>query len=241
MKPFRIVIADDKPDSLEIMKHYLKKSDDFSIEAVCRDGEQLIEQIQCSSPDLILADIHMPRKNGMDAIKECLKINPDVKFIFITGYDEYAVEAFNLSAVDYIVKPVKPVRLFAALHKARSLLERASSPYSVQPRKLHVKSGSSTYYILFEDILFLEKLGRKCMIHTTKEVYETYEGIKTLYERLDQSFFLTHRSFVVNLNCVSHITPKNETYEVHFRNYQKHAYISKLKISEFNSRLSMFV
>ncbi|KZZ84959.1 LytR/AlgR family response regulator transcription factor [Bacillus sp. SJS] len=241
MRTLRIVIADDKLESLKIIQHYIDQSEDFKVEGICRDGLELIEKIQYSSPDLILADINMPKKNGIDAIKECLQINPDLKFIFITGYDDYAVEAFNLSAVDYIVKPVKPVRLFTALYKAKNLLERQASSLPSPHKRLSLKSAGSIYYIPFNDIIFIEKLGKKCFVHTPSQVYETYEGIKTLYERLDHSFFLSHRSYAINLNRVSHITPRNETYQVFFSGYLHHAYISKLKINEFHSKLSLFI
>lgn len=88
-----------------------------------------------------------------------------------------------------------------------------------------------------DDIYFIEKQGKKCLIHLKEKVFETNESINELYKKLNQTFFLSHRSNIINLRKLSHITPNNETYLAHFEGFNNHAHISKLKIKEVNEKI----
>ncbi|WP_339147528.1 MULTISPECIES: LytTR family DNA-binding domain-containing protein [unclassified Sutcliffiella] len=240
MKPINVVIVDDNQDSLEILEFFIGELKEFIIVDTCRTGEELIDSVMKNEVDLVIADINMPGKNGMVAIKECLEFSPSLKFIFVTGYNEFAVEAFAISAVDYIVKPIEKIRLYKALERAKTQLisERVESGEKSSNKRLSVRSNSSFYYIPFEDIIFIEKSGKKCIIYTTSQAVETYENISDIFEQLDQTFYRTHRSYIVNLRMISHITPKNETYFAYFSNLEKYAHISKLKINEVQELLA---
>jgi diguanylate cyclase (GGDEF)-like protein len=119
----KIVIADDHEASRKFVRRFLASMDGISVVAEASDGEDLVKQIVIHQPNLVLVDISMPKMNGIKAIKECLKINPELKVIFITGHNEYAVEAFDISAVDYIMKPLERNRLAVAVDKARSIIK----------------------------------------------------------------------------------------------------------------------
>jgi len=93
------------------------------------------------------------------------------------------------------------------------------------------------FFIPYDDIFFIEKTGKKCLIHTKEGTFETYERISVLARLLDKSFFLSHRSNIVNLDNILYIKPKNETFLAYFRNFDKHAHISKLKIKEIETLL----
>ncbi|MCG1021837.1 LytR/AlgR family response regulator transcription factor [Sutcliffiella horikoshii] len=240
MKPINVVIVDDNQDSLEILEFFIGELKEFTIVDTCRTGEELIDSVMKNEVALVIADINMPGKNGMVAIKECLEFSPSLKFIFVTGYNEFAVEAFAISAVDYIVKPIEKIRLYKALERAKTQLvsDRMESEEKSSNKRLSVRSNSSFYYIPFEDIIFIEKSGKKCIIYTTSQAVETYENISDIFEQLDQTFYRTHRSYIVNLRMISHITPKNETYFAYFSNLEKYAHISKLKINEVQELLA---
>lgn len=243
MKPIRVMIADDNEDSIEIIKYFIQPLAEFELIGICEDGQALLEEVMVKSPDLVLVDINMPQMNGMDCMKKCLTVKPALKFIFITGYDEFAVKAFELSAVDYIVKPLEKTRLYIALERAKQAckhlkLKETESETSAEMKRLPVKFNGSIYYVPIEDIIFIEKSGKKCFIYTKAKVYETYENIGDLYSYLTaQEFFQTHRSYIVNFKKISHITPKNETYLVYFFDVQQYAHISKLKIQEVQQKL----
>lgn len=239
MQPIRTLLVDDHQDSLEILAYFVQQHQNFNIIETAQNGEELIEKVITYKPELVIADINMPKLTGVEAIKKCLKIFPDLKCIFVTGYDDYAVEAFDMSAVDYIVKPVERTRLHVALERAFGIIRKKE--LSLNPgenKRLPIKFNGSLYYIPMKDIYFIEKLGKKCMIHTKKNIFETYENISDIYQMLDETFYLTHRSNIINLDKISHITPRNETYLVYFIGYDQHASISKLKIMEVQELMS---
>lgn len=249
MNEIGIVIVDDNQDSIEILQYFISQLPDFKILAVCSNGEELIEAVMKEKPQLILADINMPKKNGIQAIEECRRFQSNLNFIFITGYDDYAVEAFNLSAVDYIVKPVEKSRLYLALEKAKMIISRKISlPIDaaiaindeVKEKRLPIKFNGSLFYIPLNDIIYIEKSIKKSLIHTQEKTYESYENISDLINMLDESFYQTHRSYIVNLSKISHITPRNETYLAYFFNFDSHAHVSKLKINDLQEKMDQF-
>jgi two-component system, LytTR family, response regulator len=242
MNPIKILLIDDNQDSLEIIQYFLDDLPGYQLVGICMNGDQLVEEVMFKKPDLVLTDINMPIKNGVDAIKDCLSFFPSIKFIFITGYDEYALEAFQLNAVDYIVKPVEKNRFYKALQKATQLINfekmhNAIDLKNQNTKKLPLRDQNCIRYIPFQDIYFIEKIGKKCMVYSKNEIFETNETIGRILERLDDTFFPSHRGFIINLKKISHITPQNETYLVYFKNYEKQASISKLKINEVRERL----
>ncbi|MBM7648663.1 two-component system LytT family response regulator [Bacillus ectoiniformans] len=238
MNLIKTILADDHPDALEILNFLVEQHDSFEIVSLCKDGEELMNQVAIHRPELVVTDIHMPKTNGMEALQKCQDVNRNLKFIFVTGYSDYAIEAFDMSAVDYVVKPLELTRLFKALEKAKLMIEQDKFPVSSENRNiLTVKKDGSFYYVPASDIYFIEKAGKKCRIHTSKKVYETNEKITDLMKELDGGFFMAHRSNIVNLEAISHVTQKNETYLVYFENYSEHAHISKLKFKEFQERM----
>jgi two-component system, LytTR family, response regulator len=241
MNPIKVILVDDNLDSLEIMRYFISDLPDFQLIGQCENGEELVEQVMCKKPDLVITDINMPKKNGIQAIKECQTFYPHTKFIFITGYDEFAVEAFEVAAVDYLVKPVEKVRLYQALEKARTLISYEQGGINTPKMNvLPLKEHNGTRFIPFTDIYFIEKTGKKCLVYTKTEIYETTETIGKILLRLDhQIFYQAHRSYIINLQKVSQISQRHETYIASFTGYDKQAGISKLKINEVRERISI--
>jgi two-component system, LytTR family, response regulator len=184
-------------------------------------------------------DIDMPGLNGIDAVKSCKEFLPSLQVIITTGYDEFAVEAFNISAADYVMKPIERTRLFLALEKAKKTLKlfKASTNRGLRNlnQKLAVKSYNTLLYLVVDDLLFIEKEARKTILYTINNRYETTESLQQLEEKLPSYFFKTHRSFLVNLKKVIRIESSGETYLAHFSQTEKVAHISKLKIHEVQS------
>jgi two-component system, LytTR family, response regulator len=242
MSPIRVMVVDDNQDSQEILMHFLEQLPDFEIIGTCNNGDELVEQVMKNKPDLLLTDINMPYKNGINAVKECLSFYPKLKFIFITGYDEYAIEAFNIAAIDYIVKPVEKSRLYKALEKAKNILQfEEHPPQKTNIKHLPIKDINGTYYVPQDEIYFIEKSGKKCLVYTEDKVYETQESIGKLVGRLNDYFLSAHRSFVINLKKVDYISPQNETYIVYFQGFNKQASISKLKINEVKQKMDQIL
>ncbi|RUL48622.1 LytR/AlgR family response regulator transcription factor [Lysinibacillus antri] len=239
MERIKIIVAEDHPDSLEIIEAFIERHPSFDVIATCTDGEELIHQVTIYDPKLIIADINMPKLNGMEAVKKCKKVKPDIKVIFITGYDEFAVEAFAESAVDYIVKPIDSARLYQALEKVKSSLAYQTNEKNYQgTKKLKIKTNGVLHLIPMDDIYFVEKQGKKCIIHLSGRTIETNENLTELSKRLDSNFFVAHRSNIVNINKISSIVQDYETFLAYFDGLEKAAHVSKLKIKELEEKIS---
>lgn len=221
-------------DAQEIMIRFIHPLKDFEVIGVAENGESLVNLVANKKPHLIIADINMPELNGIDAISACLKMQPELRVIFTTAYPEYAVDAFDLSAIDYVVKPIKKERLYVALEKVKKLILSSHIKRSI----LTIKMDRVSYFIHFSSIICIEKANRKTIIHTIDLTYETNESLESIFEKLADQFFRSHRSFIVNLDYISHITLEGDSYFAHFRNYTHYAHVSKLRINDLLESIS---
>ncbi|MED1205729.1 LytR/AlgR family response regulator transcription factor [Heyndrickxia acidicola] len=240
MKSINVMIIDDNEDSIEILHYYLRGHEHFEVIGICRNGEELVDQVMRKKPDLLLVDINMPNKNGIEAVKECISFYPNLRFIFITGYEHYAVEAFDLSAVDYIVKPIEKKRLHQALGKAIDKIEYGNQLPKTKIQNLSVKDQKGVTYIPLHEIFFIEKKGKKSVIYSKNQNLETNENLANLLSRLDSSFYAAHRSYIINLKKISHIVPQHKTFVAYFHQFGYNASISKLKINDIRLKLESY-
>ncbi|MED1205731.1 LytR/AlgR family response regulator transcription factor [Heyndrickxia acidicola] len=243
MKPLSVVIVDDDDSSRYLLKNFISYFADYEYAGEASSGLEFIDLVLDIKPDIALVDIQMSGLSGMEAVRECLKSQPTLQVIFTTGYEEFAVEAFNIAAADYLIKPIQRHKLLSALEKGKNSLEglrnkKRGQSSRDQYRKLSVRSYNTHLYLLFEDILFVEKEDKKTMLHTKDEVFETTESLQEIESRLPDYFFKTHRSFLVNLRSIVRIEPMGETYLAYLSNTKKVAYISKLKIQEVRALLT---
>ena len=134
MKPLRIVIADDEDLARSLVREYLKDSLDLEIVAECRNGFEAVKAVTDLKPDLLLLDIQMPRLDGFEVLD---LVGRETNVIFITAYDQYAIRAFDVHAVDYLLKPFSAERLAEALDRARKKIDRGEStaPQPSQPTR----------------------------------------------------------------------------------------------------------
>ncbi|MED1471916.1 LytTR family DNA-binding domain-containing protein [Bacillus salipaludis] len=238
MEEIKVVIADDDPSSRMLLAQFTQLLPDYIVAGEAASGNELLELVMKEKPEIVLLDIQMPDLNGVEAARACKMIAPSVHIIFTTGHEEYAVEAFNLSAVDYLVKPIERTRFFMAMEKAKKSMEvvRTLEARAAKKewRRLAIKSNQTFVYLPVEKILFIEKEGRKSVIHTVDERFVTHEPLLDLADRLPDYFHKTHRSYLVNLKKIVKIEALGETYSAHFANSEKTAYISKLKINEIH-------
>lgn len=236
MEKIRVVIADDDFSSRYVLSQFTQLLPEYEVVGEAANGEELIALVIKEKPDLALVDINMPNVNGVEAVKVCKEILPSVQAIFTTGYDEFAVEAFNISAVDYIVKPIERNRLFLALEKAKKMIQllklQTKSVIQKSISRLSIKSNNTFLYLPVEDMFYIEKEGRKSILHTAQERFETTESLQELEERLPDYFYKSHRSYLVNLNKIEKISASGESYLAYFSAAHKVAHISRLKINE---------
>src|SRR4029450_9790225 len=127
MNPLRVIIADDEDLARAIVREYLKDSSEVDIIAECRNGFEAVKAVTELKPDLLLLDIQMPRLDGFEVLD---LIGRETNVIFITAYDQYAIRAFEVHAVDYLLKPFTSERLSEALNRARERVRRVERPHA---------------------------------------------------------------------------------------------------------------
>lgn len=198
----RTLIVDDEPHAIEVIENHLQKFQQFDVVGRCNDAIQAFQLLQQKTVDLMFLDIKMPGITGTDFLKN-LKNPP--KVIFTTAYSEYAIDAFELNAVDYLLKPVSFERFFRAIDKIYQLNEQRSSiglihenPVSDKESFLYLKVERKTIKVNVKDILWIESLRDYVKVVVKDTVYITKQKISLLEEMLpDKDFIRIHRSFIV--------------------------------------------
>jgi two-component system LytT family response regulator len=214
----RILIVDDEAPARERLKRYLATLEGVEVIGEAKDGAQAVEMIEAQSPDLVLLDIQMPGLDGFGVV-EALEDPPSI--IFVTAYDQYAIRAFEVHALDYLLKPFSREHLAKAIHRAREALA-AGQDLSAQLRPLLEDLTSQGRYltrlavhdrdcIRVLDADQADWIGiedEQVMVHVGGQAYPIRRTLTELEARLDPAhFFRTHRSAVVNLDRVQKIIP----------------------------------
>jgi two-component system LytT family response regulator len=236
----RILIADDNAASRKLLRQMVKYMPNYQIIGEAVNGEELINKVVMEKPDVALVDINMPLLDGMKALKTCKKIVPSLQVIFITGNDKYALEAFGVQAIDYIIKPIERNRLIAALERASAFQNRT---VSIEPppikKDLMIKQNNQYFFIPLDDIIFIKKADRKSVIYTINEKIEFNEALTNLEEILDSRFVSSHRSYIINLQYLYKIEVSGQAYVAHFKNYNDTAKVSKTRLAELQKNKSL--
>ena len=198
------------------LKKLLQEFPEIEIVAEAANANEGIEKIDSLSPDLIFLDIQMPGKTGFDMLAELDKA-PDV--IFTTAYDDYALKAFEVNALDYLLKPVEPRRLADALHKLHMDEHRdretgTEEEIAVNKSLLHetdqvfVKDGERCWFVKLADIRLFESVGNYAKIYFGTHKPLILKSLNALEERLDEKvFFRANRKHIVNLRLIEKIEP----------------------------------
>ncbi|HYQ56906.1 MAG TPA: LytTR family DNA-binding domain-containing protein [Draconibacterium sp.] len=208
-KKIRCIIVDDEPMAREILESHLRKIETIKIVALCKNAIEAFNVISSEPVDLVFLDINMPEISGLSFARS---INNAVKVIFTTAYREYAVDGFDLQAVDYLLKPISFGRLMQSINKYLSENQQVDfeEPASIQPEKsesIFVRSDRKMIKINFLEILYIESLADYIKIHLVDKTIVTRETISSIEAKLPQQDFLrVHRSFIVALNAIDSFT-----------------------------------
>lgn len=204
------IAVDDEPLALNLIEDFVKKIPFLTYIKSCKNAFEAIEIIQKEKIDLIFVDINMPDVSGIELIKN-IENKPLV--IFTTAYSEYAIQGFELSAVDYLIKPFLFERFFKAVNKAYELFnlknKKTNSITEINTFTkdyIFVKADYSSVKILLSDILYIEGLKDYVKIHTKEKRILTLITMKKIEEKLPSSNFIrVHRSFIVALDKIESI------------------------------------
>ncbi len=214
---FRVLIVDDEPLAREGLKLMLG-SDSQVMEA--RNGREAVAKIRDEKPDLVLLDVQMPRMDGF-AVIEAVGADQMPAVIFVTAHDQYAIRAFEISAVDYLLKPVTEERFRIAFERARSRLRAGAPDESARqmltvldaianPRRylsrLAVRSGERTIFLTTDDVEWIEAEQNYVRVHAGRAAHLLHVPMNTIETSLDPERFLRiHRSYIVNLQHIRQV------------------------------------
>lgn len=195
------LIIDDEPLSRDVLRKYIGELQDLSLVAECRDAFEATRLLSREKVDILFLDINMPGLSGISFARS-LKVSPLI--IFTTAYPEFAVEGFELDALDYLVKPFSFERFLKAVNRAQERLIETKSEEETA-RKIVLKADKKIYAIDFSDMLFVEGQGDYIKVRLKDKVLVVHSTIKCMMESLPEDFFRIHKSFVVNLRKISFI------------------------------------
>lgn len=203
------IIVDDEPIARDILVNHLSLIEAVNIVASCKNAIEAFNIINNKKVDLIFLDISMPSISGLSFAKS---INKDIKIIFTTAYREYAVDGFDLQAVDYLLKPISFERLLQALDKyidENAYIKKPApvAPDNEKPDHFFARSDRKMIKICFAEILFIESIGDYVKIHLEGKTVITRETISGVEAKLPQSAFIrTHRSFIASVDHIDSFT-----------------------------------
>jgi two-component system, LytTR family, response regulator len=210
----RTIIIDDERLAREELKKLLKDYHEIEVIDEAKNPEEAIEKIKEQKPDLIFLDVQMPGMTGFDMLK---KLDEIPKVVFITAYDEFALKAFDVKALDYLLKPVDPARLEETMQKLminddefQSVVgalksDRATRPLTITDN-IFIKDGEKCYYVSLEKVRKFESDGNYVKVYFDGSRPLILRSLNSLEERLDpEHFFRANRKFIINLNWISMI------------------------------------
>jgi two-component system LytT family response regulator/two-component system response regulator LytT len=212
------VLADDEPLACDELSYLLKDFPDIEIAGTAHNGVEALNLIEELEPDLVFLDVQMPGLDGLGVIQRLREKNiPLPHFILATAYDHYAVEAFRVEAMDYLLKPVEKDRLAKAVERARrAIQERPRTPEAteshqavLQRTKLLVKASNRNFIVDVSDVIYATiDDGLITIVTTTMEGQSNYRTIEELQSNLDpEIFWRVHRSYLVNINRIREVIP----------------------------------
>ena len=221
--PIQTVLVDDEQLACDELAYLLKEFPDVELQAVGRNGVDAVNLVEEFEPDLVFLDVQMPGMDGISVIRSLREKHAALPyFVLVTAYDHYAVEAFRLEAIDYLLKPLDKARLAETLDRVRRFLgeKAAAEPPSTIPgqqaqkpalqrNKVLVKSGSRNFIVDAHDIIYATiEDGLITVVASNMEGQSNYRTIEELQSNLDPDlFWRVHRSYLVNINRIREVVP----------------------------------
>ncbi len=205
MKKIKVVIVDDERLSREELKRALRLYEDFILIGEAENAYDAKDLIEKKMPDLIFLDIEMPERSGFDLL-ESLENVPEV--LFITAHNQFAVQAFEVNALDYLLKPIRDERFSKAIEKIRNTIVMKSvlSNATEQDRRIFIKDGEKRFFIPLDEIYLIESLENYTRLYFQDKKAMQRRSLRQWEEMLDRTvFFRINRTEIVNIKYIQEV------------------------------------
>jgi DNA-binding LytR/AlgR family response regulator len=201
----KCLVVDDEPPAIDVLSNYISAVSSLQLVATSNNAIEALNVVRSNTIDLLFLDIQMPQLLGTDLLRT---LNNPPRVIFTTAYRKFALEGFELNAVDYLLKPISFERFLKAVNKVMDTRipnqqQSASDPY------IYFRSDRKMHKVQVDDIIFIESLKDYIKVVTTGKTIITKQSISSIEERLPKSSFIRiHRSFIVSLHKIQSYTPE---------------------------------
>ncbi len=235
IKKFSVILVEDDFPAARKIEKYVNSHPELIFKDIARTGTEALEKLSNDYYDLILMDIHLPDMSGIDVLEQQDKIG---HVIFVTAYDKYAIKAFELGAIDYLLKPFSQDRFNKAIEKFKlSVLKRHTNLASLKKLGLSFSQRGDHYLMAYQDITYLSSQAKHTIIHTIYKDFKVSNVMKKLETKLNKELFVRiHKQYVVNMNYILRLKHVGEkTYKVFLKDDKQtflpvgRTYISDLK------------
>lgn len=239
----KVAIIDDEPYSREEMKHLLSGYSWVEVVGEASSAEKGLEIILTKEPDVLFLDIEMPGMSGVDLAEALQKMKHKPEVVFATAYPDYALKAFRVEAVDYLLKPFEEDQLAQTMERLKNLLKVGMKEQSESPSmgKLAVQDEDKIVFISPKDILYIFREERETFICTKKKKYTCRLPIKELESKLSTyPFFRVHKSYLVQLPFVEELIPWGSgVYQLKVHGADEAIPVSRNYVKELRERLEL--
>jgi two-component system, LytTR family, response regulator len=251
MTDMRVAIVDDEPLARAVVREYLAAVPGIEIVAECANGFEAVKVVSEMHPDLLFLDVQMPKLDGFEVLE---LVGRDVAVIFVTAFDQYAIRAFDVHAVDYLLKPFSPERLGEALARARDRLQRgerapasgrideltaAARPASGGRGRVLVRDGPKVHVLPIEKIEYVQAQDDYVSYRCEGKDYLKEQTLAQAEAALDpKKFVRIHRSYLLNLECLARIESSDGDSRVAILNDGRRLPVSRAGYGRLTSRLT---
>ena len=244
---YTAVIIDDEVLAIEELRFLVSNNREISVLRSFTNPLKTYAYLEKTHVDIVFLDIQMPMQSGIDLARDLIALQHPPKIIFVTAYDSYAIEAFNVNAVDYLLKPTSQKRLNQSIEKIiKSDLEdvrhRVDSMINYHQKKSFITLYHDGIFIPIQyvDIVFCDSVDGNVVIHTCKHEIPYHGTLQALEEILTSiCFFRSHRSCIMNIAHIEKIEPTERTFLVKMKGYAQLLPVSRNQVNSFKERMSI--
>ncbi|MGL5000568.1 MAG: LytR/AlgR family response regulator transcription factor [Cetobacterium sp.] len=238
----KCVIVEDEFPAREELKFFIKNNKNFEIEKEFENPIDALKFIEGNNVDVIFLDINMPHLDGMTLGKIIHRVNSKIKLVFISAYKDFAVDAFEIKAFDYILKPYSEDRITSVLEALNEEINKNDiSSKDLSIKKITVNLDSKMVVLSTKNILYIEADEKESHIFTEEAMYSSKLKISQLEKILDEAtFFRCHRSYIINIDKIVEVEPWfNGTYILKVSNSNFKIAVSRNKVKELKEILTI--